>query len=72
MTIGKYIINDMRKSSYQKLKEENRDLKRQLMILSAEEDSVEAMGIKMFWWSRVNFIKTVLTGRRRPDQTPQL
>lgn len=64
----------MRKSSYQKLKEENRDLKRQLMILSTEEDSVEAMGIKMVWKMKSDLEKNLMFygGREWPDQTPQL
>ena len=64
----------MRKSSYQKLKEEVESLRKELIILSTEDSSMEAMGIKFKWkMIRDNQVrKEYYKGQKWPDQTPQL
>lgn len=56
-------------STYQRLKQENMDLKQELYILVGDPDSHEAMAIKLRWNMRINLSKIVWRGS--PTATPK-
>lgn len=52
----------MKKSSYQKLKEENLKLKRQLIVISTIPKSLTAMNIMAEWRIRNDLDKSIMAG----------